>query len=610
MQTACYSRQLLDRTGNFSAENLRKAFAISVECWDRVQRFRGVSSSAVVTESRLDLDEDFENISDEEDQQSAAGSLTAEVPDSPPRLKLVLDLDNTLLHACAQAKLGGAEIDQGDFQDLDNQPELYKFALPQMATNFYYLKLRPLVRNFLHSVARVCDLAIHTNATREYADVVRAILDPERELFHERVAARHDESAKDHKKDLDKLFQERHIDLRDMLIIDDRKDVWDEQLQQNLVQCCFYEFFDSKKETIIQCYKNQEDISLAKSLDSFFGGESEDRQNNARSSAAILSELDTQLYWLQKLVIEIVAEHQRRWYKDPTFASAPDILREKKSSILKGTVILMTGLNKTETPSEFGMLDNGPYHRRRLEKLGATVVDRPTSKLTHVFMMRRTATADKIRQTRGSDVFYVHALWLTACEATWSKVEESNFDAALLLKIYEDKPPKAPHFEHWKYLPDVAIKLREESDLSRRKQKQTEEDNSRRKRRKMLPSWSAEGSDNLDSNLDLDLDSDRKSEDNNAPERASDSSPPREIEWIASAKWSDGGEIWSASEHITIKYDSVKSQDIVDSMHIAKEKSNALSRLHSRYRKQFSVCGPKNSSFTEFRNGRNARVAS
>lgn len=102
------------------------------------------------------------------------------------RLKLVLDLDNTLLHACARSKIGNCDIKLQHFLDCEGKPEMYKFVLPQILTQVYYVKLRPGLRRFLREVSEYCDLAIHTNATREYADVIVAILDPDRSLFRGR----------------------------------------------------------------------------------------------------------------------------------------------------------------------------------------------------------------------------------------------------------------------------------------------------------------------------------------------------------------------------------------------------------------------------------------
>ncbi|KAH0471184.1 MAG: hypothetical protein KVP17_002177 [Porospora cf. gigantea B] len=101
------------------------------------------------------------------------------------RLKLVLDLDNTLLNAVSTAKLNVGEVDLNDFV-VDGSPQMYLFSLPQLPEQRFLLKLRPHVHEFLAEVSKSCELSIHTNATREYADVVLAVLDPDRRYFGSR----------------------------------------------------------------------------------------------------------------------------------------------------------------------------------------------------------------------------------------------------------------------------------------------------------------------------------------------------------------------------------------------------------------------------------------
>lgn len=100
------------------------------------------------------------------------------------KLPLLLDLDNTLLHAQAVG-VAGYHIALEEWLDEDGLPEIYKFELP-CNRKVYYLKLRPGLRRFLKALAPVFELSIYTNATQEYADLVVAILDPDRSLFGDR----------------------------------------------------------------------------------------------------------------------------------------------------------------------------------------------------------------------------------------------------------------------------------------------------------------------------------------------------------------------------------------------------------------------------------------
>ena len=109
-----------------------------------------------------------------------------EEPPTERKPALVLDLDNTLLHAMSQAKLR-ENIDASAFNSQTREDSLFTFSLVRDgADQRYYLKLRPFVREFLSAMSKVCTLCIHTNATEEYAQIVADILDPERVYFGDR----------------------------------------------------------------------------------------------------------------------------------------------------------------------------------------------------------------------------------------------------------------------------------------------------------------------------------------------------------------------------------------------------------------------------------------
>ncbi|PHJ16353.1 nli interacting factor family phosphatase [Cystoisospora suis] len=100
------------------------------------------------------------------------------------KLPLLLDLDNTLLHAQAAA-VTGCDVRLQDWLDSYGEPELYRFELP-CNRKTYYMKLRPYLRTFLKQLEPFYEMSVYTNATQEYADIVVAILDEDRQLFRDR----------------------------------------------------------------------------------------------------------------------------------------------------------------------------------------------------------------------------------------------------------------------------------------------------------------------------------------------------------------------------------------------------------------------------------------
>eukprot|EP00919_Chromeraceae_sp_WS-2016_P007091 GHVR01016624.1.p1 GENE.GHVR01016624.1~~GHVR01016624.1.p1 ORF type:complete len:295 (+),score=84.69 GHVR01016624.1:68-952(+) len=154
---------------------------------------------------------------------------------------LVLDLDNTLVHAVSvdrRSDLTSCDELMRDYLDEHGLPELYRFVLPMQQKGNeavgsvpvqFYLKLRPGVRSFLRRMHSVYEMSVYTHATREYADIVLSILDPLSILFQNRMVCRVDDGGvKDLNagKFLDRLPLCKGRDLSSIIVLDDRIDVW------------------------------------------------------------------------------------------------------------------------------------------------------------------------------------------------------------------------------------------------------------------------------------------------------------------------------------------------------------------------------------------------
>lgn len=111
-------------------------------------------------------------------------TLTRDLNRPVPKLKLIFDLDNTLLHAQSKLRLNNIEPALKDFKDtVSSLPDMYRFILPKQQSQAYFIKMRPGTFQLLDRIYKVCQMAVYTNATREYADIVLAILDPDRSKF-------------------------------------------------------------------------------------------------------------------------------------------------------------------------------------------------------------------------------------------------------------------------------------------------------------------------------------------------------------------------------------------------------------------------------------------
>ncbi|KAJ6021359.1 hypothetical protein N7540_006863 [Penicillium herquei] len=156
------------------------------------------------------------------------------------RLSLVVDLDQTIIHATVDPTVGEWKEDK-DNPNYEALKNVRQFRLiddgPGMRGCWYYIKLRPGLEDFLQNVAELYELHIYTMGTRAYAQNIADIIDPNRNLFGDRILSR-DESGSLTAKNLQRLFP---VDTKMVVIIDDRGDVW--RWNQNLIKVSPYDFF-------------------------------------------------------------------------------------------------------------------------------------------------------------------------------------------------------------------------------------------------------------------------------------------------------------------------------------------------------------------------------
>ncbi|GJN89586.1 hypothetical protein Rhopal_002573-T1 [Rhodotorula paludigena] len=102
---------------------------------------------------------------------------------------------------------------------------------------WYYIKMRPGLRDFLKRIAEIYEMHVYTMGTRAYASEVCKVIDPDGGLFGGRILSR-DESGSMTRKSLQRLFP---CDTNMVVIIDDRADIWDGS--PHLVKVVPYDFF-------------------------------------------------------------------------------------------------------------------------------------------------------------------------------------------------------------------------------------------------------------------------------------------------------------------------------------------------------------------------------
>ncbi|KJZ73454.1 hypothetical protein HIM_07248 [Hirsutella minnesotensis 3608] len=158
------------------------------------------------------------------------------------KLSLVVDLDQTIIHACIEPTIGDWQKDPSN-PNYEAVRDVQSFQLDDGLRGVanrctYYIKLRPGLKDFLEEVSKMYELHVYTMGTRAYALNIARIVDPDRRLFGNRVISR-DENGSIISKSLQRLFP---VSTNMVVIIDDRADVWPRN-RPNLIKVVPYDFF-------------------------------------------------------------------------------------------------------------------------------------------------------------------------------------------------------------------------------------------------------------------------------------------------------------------------------------------------------------------------------
>jgi RNA polymerase II subunit A-like phosphatase len=157
------------------------------------------------------------------------------------KLSLIVDLDQTVIHTTCERTIAEWQADPEN-PNYDAVKDVKSFQLAddnvaQVAANWYYVKMRPGLKDFFDRVSQMYEMHVYTMATRAYAQAVCNIIDPDRRYFGDRILSR-DENYTDKLKSLQRLFP-TNTDM--VVIIDDRADIW--HYSDNLIRVPVFNFF-------------------------------------------------------------------------------------------------------------------------------------------------------------------------------------------------------------------------------------------------------------------------------------------------------------------------------------------------------------------------------
>ncbi|KAI0474915.1 hypothetical protein GGR56DRAFT_643709 [Xylariaceae sp. FL0804] len=178
------------------------------------------------------------------------------------KLSLVVDLDQTIIHACIEPTVGEWQRDPSS-PNYEAVKDVRSFQLDDgprgLASGcWYYIKMRPGLAEFLEKVAELFELHVYTMGTRAYALNIAKIVDPTQKLFGNRVISR-DENGSMSAKSLQRLFP---VSTNMVVVIDDRADVWPRN-RPNLIKVTPYDFFKGIGDINSSFLPKREDIIAA-----------------------------------------------------------------------------------------------------------------------------------------------------------------------------------------------------------------------------------------------------------------------------------------------------------------------------------------------------------
>ncbi|CAE7133652.1 unnamed protein product, partial [Rhizoctonia solani] len=166
---------------------------------------------------------------------------TAERLTKARKLSLIVDLDQTVVHATVDPTVGEWMAQGEPNPNYSALKDVARFVLADGSSPdgcWYYIKPRPGLADFLRNLSAKYEMHVYTMGTRAYATEVCKAIDPDGSLFAGRILSR-DESGSMTQKNIERLFP---VDQSMVVIIDDRADVWSAH-QNNLVKVIPYDFF-------------------------------------------------------------------------------------------------------------------------------------------------------------------------------------------------------------------------------------------------------------------------------------------------------------------------------------------------------------------------------
>lgn len=356
---------------------------------------------------------------------------------SQRKLGLILDIDHTILHATQVPTIPSLDIMQK--YDLDS----ISICIDGIYNQSHLIKLRPHLQSFLKRVGRIFELSINTAGTRNYAEKVVQLIDPDGSLFRKRIVSRSDGANHQSAAGLEKSLARTYVgDSSDLaVILDDREDVWKGQQGQQLLLVKPFLYFQGIREV-----NNMSGLAPTSFIESAVICLSENPpgsvrviQSDGNSSSDALgfsvdmaAHHDDSLLRMASVLEDIHTEYYSRFDSSSSDLSVSrdlkvsSILNRMKSQVLENCVITFSGIipKNDLVPAEY-------THFWRLAKsLGARVTHDIVPETTHLVTDThhvKRASSKVAACMKKDSVFIVHTDWLAYSRFALCRVSERTF---------------------------------------------------------------------------------------------------------------------------------------------------------------------------------------
>ncbi|EME27327.1 RNA polymerase II subunit A C-terminal domain phosphatase [Galdieria sulphuraria] len=382
------------------------------------------------------------------------------------KLSLVLDLDNTLIHATLVSHFPQEwyQYKQEIYQQATEKalecsaPLMEDIHELDLDGSISLVKLRPNVRRFLEKIHQRYELHIYTMGSRSYADAIATLLDPSGNLFQRRIVSRDDfVEGMMNRKSLRRIFP---CDDSMVIIVDDREDVWMDHNQgemvPNLIRAKPYLFF------VQDVHENMNNHLVWDSTTTSIHPSSESHKESfANISTCMLTCLNWKenlesgcyfpyLPWVQKtvesdenylgrleqLLIQIHESFFKEMEQCHNVSQTDDsnhvklplrdvklILAEMRHRVLRNCYLSFTGIFRLEESPEVSTV------WRLAEEFGAICNKQVTSQTTHLIVdsQRGLHTGKTKYALRRGDIFLVTLEWLETSMQYYIRASELQF---------------------------------------------------------------------------------------------------------------------------------------------------------------------------------------